>query len=99
MAESQIQAKVLQYLKDEGIYAVKVITANHSGTPDILACVRGTFVGIEVKAPQGKLSKLQEHTLTKIRQSGGEAWIVRSLEDLAYMLSHFPNINHNEGWR
>ena len=99
MSEQQIQSKILKYLEDESIYAVKVMTANRAGTPDILACVRGTFVGIEVKSPAGKTSKLQDYALANIRKSGGEAWIVRSVEDVADLLSHFPNINHNEAWR
>ena len=99
MSESQIQSKILKYLADEGIYAVKVMSSNHSGTPDILACVKGVFVGIEVKTPEGKTSKLQDYALTQIRKSGGEAWVVHSLAELADLVSHFPNINHNEGWR
>ena len=42
-----------------------------SGIPDILACVNGYFVAIEVKAQNGTVKALQEHHLTEIRIAGG----------------------------
>ena len=47
-----------------------------SGVPDILACVNGYFVAIEVKAQNGKPSELQLYNVRKIRESGGFAYIV-----------------------
>lgn len=43
------------------------------GVPDILACVNGYFLGIEVKASNGKPSPLQIHNLRKIDDAGGFA--------------------------
>ena len=42
------------------------------GTPDILACINGVFVAIELKV-DSKLSNLQEYKLKKIRASNGIA--------------------------
>jgi len=42
-----------------------------SGIPDILVSSDGCFVGIEVKAPNGKPTLLQLYNLRKIRESGG----------------------------
>ena len=41
------------------------------GTPDIIGCVNGVFVGIELKTSKGKLSALQAHKIVKIREAGG----------------------------
>ena len=41
------------------------------GIPDILACIHGTFYGIEDKAPNGRPKLLQLVNLRKIRESGG----------------------------
>ena len=41
------------------------------GIPDILCCYKGRFLGIEVKAPNGKPSLLQIHNLKKIDEAGG----------------------------
>jgi hypothetical protein len=42
------------------------------GTPDILACIRGNFVALELKV-EGELSKLQEYNLKKIDEASGLA--------------------------
>ena len=47
-----------------------------SGIPDILACVNGYFVGIEVKAQNGKPSELQLYNVNKIREAGGFAMVL-----------------------
>lgn len=47
-----------------------------SGIPDILACVNGYFVGIEVKAQNGKPSELQLYNVRKIHEAGGFAMIL-----------------------
>lgn len=42
------------------------------GTPDLLGCVNGRFVGLELKASLvSKLTPLQEHKLSLIRKAGG----------------------------
>ncbi|WP_033052690.1 VRR-NUC domain-containing protein [Clostridium botulinum] len=42
-----------------------------SGIPDIIACVDGHFVGIEVKAPNGKPSELQKRNVRLIQECRG----------------------------
>jgi len=78
MSESQLQAKVLKYLKSEGHYAIKVINANRAGCPDILACIDGKFIAIECKSPGGKVTKLQQYHHDQIQAAGGSAYVVYS---------------------
>lgn len=47
-----------------------------SGIPDIIACVNGHFVGIEVKAPNGHASELQKRNIKLIHDAKGYASIV-----------------------
>lgn len=47
-----------------------------SGIPDILTCVNGYFVGVEVKAQNGKPSELQLYNIRKIREAGGFAIVL-----------------------
>ena len=42
-----------------------------SGIPDILACVNGVMVAVEVKASNGRPSELQKLNISRINQSGG----------------------------
>lgn len=76
--EKAFENKIKRYLNDMGCYEVKYFGCNYSesGTPDILACVNGYFLGIEVKAPEGKPSELQLAKIEKIRKAGGFAYVV-----------------------
>ena len=84
--ESDIQKKILNWLKAEGYWAVKTISTNRNGTPDILTCVNGRFVGIEVKTPTGKTSKLQDYQINAIIEAGGHAFVARSVDDVKNVL-------------
>lgn len=77
-AEKQFENKIKQYLKDNNCWSVKFFANSYTkkGIPDILACVNGYFLGIEVKAPNGIPSELQKHHVKKINESGGFAIIL-----------------------
>lgn len=47
-----------------------------TGVPDILACVNGCFLAIEVKAEHGKPSELQKYNVREINNAGGYAIIL-----------------------
>lgn len=72
-AEKQFENKVKKYLEENGCWYVKYFANRNtkSGIPDLLACVNGYFVAIEVKTETGKPSPLQLHHQEKIRQSDG----------------------------
>ena len=63
------------------------------GTPDLLGCINGIFVGMELKASTGKVSALQQYKIDKIKAAGGVGIVVSpenfkeiymGLEKLAY---------------
>ena len=76
--EKNFENKIKTWLKDHGCYFVKFFAnrMTKTGVPDILASVNGYFVGIEVKAQNGRPSELQLYNVRKIRESGGFAYIV-----------------------
>jgi hypothetical protein len=41
-----------------------------------LACINGYFVGIEVKAPNGKPSEIQLYNVRRINAAGGFAFVL-----------------------
>ena len=57
-----------------------------SGIPDIIVCYKGKFMAFEVKTEKGKLSKLQEITIEKIRNAKGMAFKVTSPEEVEEIL-------------
>jgi Holliday junction resolvase len=75
--EKIFENKIKRYIKERG-YCVKYHGNAYStnGTPDILACINGYFVAIEVKAPEGKASELQLAKIEEIRKAGGFAYVV-----------------------
>lgn len=84
MNESDITKSILKYLKTlprcffwkehGGIYGT-------SGIPDIIVCIDGRFIALEVKTQKGKATPLQNAAIRKIRSSGGFAFVVRSVEE------------------
>ena len=59
-----------------------------AGIPDIIACIDGRFYGFEVKTEDGRPTKLQESTIRKIKNAGGIALIVRSVEDVKAVIAN-----------
>ena len=86
MLESTIQARIMKGLKDAGIYAHKNITSNRKGIPDIMCCVHGKYLALEVKNETGKPTDLQLWNINEIRNSGGRAEIVRSWKEVEDIL-------------
>lgn len=74
LPEKKVENDIKKYLDHIGAYHVKIHGSAFmtSGTPDILACVKGVFVGIEVKKPKGgRVSELQKLKIKQIEQAGG----------------------------
>jgi hypothetical protein len=69
--EQQIQAKKIKELEAQGFYVIKLINTNKNGIPDLIAIPKDSDVlFIEVKRPDGKLSKLQEFRLKELEAHG-----------------------------
>ncbi len=78
-AEKNFENRIKKFLEEQGAWFIKYWAGaqfTKAGVPDILACVNGCFIGIEVKAPDGKPSELQIHTIQKIREAGGFAFVL-----------------------
>ena len=71
--EKVFENKIKAYLKSIGAYFIKTHGDRFSrvGTPDIIACVNGHFVAVEVKAENGKPSDLQLYHIQQIKKAGG----------------------------
>ena len=87
--EKTIENKIKRYLESIGAYFVKIHGSAYmpSGTPDILACINGRFIGIEVKKEKsGVVSDLQVLKLKQIENAGGVGIIARSVSDVSERL-------------
>lgn len=76
--EKNFENKIKKFLKEQGCWFVKYFANRNtrSGVPDLLACVNGYFVAIEVKGENGKPSELQLWNRDKIREAGGIAIVL-----------------------
>jgi Holliday junction resolvase len=71
MKEQQIQTKRIKQLEAEGYYVIKLINTNKNGIPDLIAIPKNADVlFVEVKRPDGKLSKLQEFRIKELNEHG-----------------------------
>jgi len=94
MLEKNITNKILKYLKSlDGCFCFKMHGGRYStaGVPDIICCYKGKFVSFEVKTESGKLTKLQEITINKIRTSNGIAFKVTSLNEVVDIIEKLNN--------
>lgn len=75
MAEEKLfENKVKHFLSVRGCWYVKYWGGGQftkAGVPDLLTCIGGRFVGIELKATHGTPSDLQLINLKKIERAGG----------------------------
>lgn len=87
--EKAVENKIKKWLKDKGYWFFKVHGSifQPSGIPDILACIDGKFVAIEVKRSKGGIvSPLQKAQIQKIKENGGIAGVASSMEEFLEIL-------------
>ncbi len=98
MRESEIQKACLQYLQlmenlgkcyfvRTSSGAVKTDTGRYfrtgkKGSPDIICCYKGQFIGLEIKSEKGRQSPEQKEAEAIINNSGGKYCLIRSLDEL-----------------
>lgn len=96
LSEKGLENKIKKHLKDNGHYYIKISASVNmrSGIPDIIACIFGRFVAIEVKNPngKGKVSGLQRFHINEIETSGGNATVIDSFEDY---LEFYNEVNYS----
>jgi hypothetical protein len=72
MNETTFKEKVIKDLKTLGnCWFIKTMERGRVGTPDLLICLRGKFVAIELKREGKHTTKLQQLTLSKIAAAQG----------------------------
>lgn len=83
--EKSLENKIKKHLGSHGHYFVKVHGSlfQRVGIPDIIACINGKFVGIEVKNPNGngRVSLVQEFNLDLIQKSDGYTLLTDNFSD------------------
>lgn len=77
-SEKAFERKVKTFLREQGAYFLKTWSngIQRKGVPDLLCCINGYFVGVELKADDGKPSELQMKNVEWIRKANGFAFVL-----------------------
>lgn len=88
--EGKVKRAIVTELKKRGVWYCSPIGSmfGNAGVPDLLCCVKGRFLGIEVKAPGklGTVTALQEEQIRRIIVSGGTAILADSVNTVVAVL-------------
>lgn len=89
--EAKVKKKVKQVLDKVNCYYFFPATGGYgkSGVPDVIACFRGHFIGIECKSGKNVPTALQAHEMKKIEFNEGSTCVINEeniddLEDWLY---------------
>lgn len=82
--EAKIGKKIREYLEGIGAFVFKVHGGPQmtAGLPDLIACVGGLFIGIEVKCPGQLPTQIQKLRHEQIRKADGVAFVATSVDDV-----------------
>lgn len=88
MNEGTLTRKMKQYLQSQGAYVENIWGGGFqaAGIPDLLACYRGRFIGVEAKLSYNKPSEIQKAKIKLINNAGGNAIVAYSLDDVKELL-------------
>lgn len=87
-AEQKLKSAIKRYIESVGGYWILVQGGAFSkpGDPDLVACVKGRFVAIEAKTPEGSIREIQRVRAEQIVKAQGLHVFARSLEDVQELL-------------
>ena len=76
--ESNVKKRVKKILDDFGAYHFSPMMDGYgrSGVPDIIACYKGKFIGIECKSGDNKPTLLQLRNIDDIKRNQGLAIVI-----------------------
>lgn len=74
------------------VYYEKISDRYKKGVPDIIACVNGIFVALELKRADGKPSEHQKEFIRRTRLKGGVGGTCYCLQDVENLLNEARSI-------
>jgi hypothetical protein len=96
--ESNLTARLLAYLKKYRHKAIKIHVDQYqeAGTPDIIACVRGYCLLVEVKKPGALPTKIQRLRLLEWQHAGAFTLVADNLDALKIKLDEIYKASRGE---
>jgi len=90
MLESAIRTKILHYLNSlpESHFEVSG-PGSPCGKPDITGSLKGRYIAVEVKRPNGRVEKHQAYYHGKLRGAGAIVFVAHSLSEAKLKLKYW----------
>ena len=86
MTEAGLSRRIINFINSQqGCKAIKIHGGSYteSGTPDIIACIRGLMILIETKLPKGgNPTRIQRLRMDQWQNSGARVLVCRNLDDV-----------------
>lgn len=81
MRESKIEKRLRELVEENGGCCYK-FTSSVAGVPDRVVILRGRTIFVEVKQEDGEISKIQQHTIEKMRAAGACVCVLWSIAEV-----------------
>lgn len=86
MLEAQLERKCISYANSDDWYTTKFSSPGNAGVPDRVFIKDGRVIFVEFKKSDGALRKLQEITISILRQHGANVAVVTNFTDFKRVL-------------
>lgn len=87
MRESELEARLVRGVKAAGGVAYKFVSPGSAGVPDRLVVLPGgKIVFVELKAEDGRLSRMQVYQIAQLRGLGADVRVVKGAADVLQFL-------------
>lgn len=99
MSEATLQKTIIDTLEQRGAWVAKQHQTGRGrrGIPDVLACYRGLFIAIEVKAPGSTTAagrkEAQLRELGAVQTAGGHAMIATNVSKVLLLLDALDQVD------
>jgi len=88
MSETTLKSNVLKLIKKhyKDAFIYKAADRFTSGIPDLLMCIDGKFIAIELKVKGNHTTPIQDYTLERILDAGGRTAVCYSTTEVMQFL-------------
>ena len=93
--EGRLQDKCLKYVKEQENQGRPIFAINQHGgafssrgIPDLIMCIRGKFVAVELKVGNNKPTPLQESKILRIQKALGQAYVCYTFDEFKMVVEH-----------
>lgn len=94
--EGALLKQTKKYLKSQNVFYIKFNDKFTYGIPDLCIFLKGRSIWVELKREGSNLRETQGRTIQRIRDSGNEAFVIRSLEEIKMILRRSLTGEKNE---